>query len=128
MYIPGKVRIGSVDYEIFIEDKTIVLNTDQCKGKIDFEYHKINIDSSIQDKQGQEQTFLHELIHGIVRERSLDLEKVDEETIVDGLAVGLHQIIRDNPQIFIKRVIEREELIEEVGKRMKEALNNRKAN
>ncbi|MZK53447.1 hypothetical protein [Clostridium beijerinckii] len=54
MKIPSKVRIGSVDYEIFIEDKTIVLNTDQCKGKIDFEYHKINIDSSIQDKQGQE--------------------------------------------------------------------------
>lgn len=124
MEIPSKVRIGSVDYEIVIEDKTIVLDAVQCKGQIDYDYHKINIDSSIQDKQGQEQTFLHELIHGIVRERSLDLEKVDEENIVDGLAVGLHQIIRDNPQIFIKRVIESEE----VGKRMSEALNNIKAN
>lgn len=128
MKIPSKVRIGSVDYEIFIEDKTIVLNTDQCKGKIDFEYHKINIDSSIQDKQGQEQTFLHELIHGIVRERSLDLEKADEEAIIDGLAIGFHQVIRDNAQIFTKGGVGHEELIEEVGKRMKEALNNRKAN
>lgn len=105
MEIPSKVRIGSVNYKILIDDKTIVLNTQQCKGKIDFEFHKINIDSSIQDKQGQEQTFLHELIHGIVRERNLDLEKDDDETIVDGLAIGLHQVIRDNPSIFIENCV-----------------------
>lgn len=102
MEIPGKVRIGSVDYEVTVEDKTIVLDAVQCKGKIDYEYHKINIDSSIHDKQGQEQTFLHELIHGIVRERNLNLN-ADEETIVDGLAIGLHQVIRDNQHIFIKK-------------------------
>ncbi len=102
MEIPNKVRIGSVDYEVTVEDKTIVLDAVQCKGKIDYEYHKINIDSSIHDKQGQEQTFLHELIHGIVRERNLNLN-ADEETIVDGLAIGLHQVIRDNQHIFIKK-------------------------
>lgn len=104
MEIPNKVRIGSVDYEVTVEDKTIVLDAVQCKGKIDYEYHKINIDSSIHDKQGQEQTFLHELIHGIVRERNLNLENTDEETIVDGLAIGLHQVIRDNPEIFFNYI------------------------
>lgn len=100
MEIPSKVRIGSADYEVTVEDKTIVLDAVQCKGQIDYDYHKISIDSSIQDKQGQEQTFLHELMHGIIRERNLNLN-ADEETIVDGLAIGLHQVIRDNPNIFI---------------------------
>ena len=35
----------------------------------------------------------------IVR-RNLNLN-ADEETIVDGLAIGLHQVIRDNPEILI---------------------------
>lgn len=104
MEIPNKVRIGSVDYEVIIKDETIVLDAVQCKGKIDYDYHEINIDSSVQDKQGQEQTFLHELIHGIVRERNLDFKNADDETIVDGLAIGLHQVIRDNPEIFINYI------------------------
>lgn len=104
MEIPNKVIIGSVDYEVIIKDETIVLDAVQCKGKIDYDYHEINIDSSVQDKQGQEQTFLHELIHGIVRERNLDFKNADDETIVDGLAIGLHQVIRDNPEIFINYI------------------------
>ncbi|WP_271810549.1 hypothetical protein [Clostridium beijerinckii] len=104
MNIPGKVRIGSIDYEVIIEDNTIVLDAVQCKGKINYEFHKISIDSSIQDKQGQEQTFLHELVHGIVEERSLDLKQDDEETIIDEIAIGLHQVIRDNPDIFFNNI------------------------
>lgn len=100
MNIPNKVRIGSADYEVKQEDKTITINSVQCKGMIDYEYHEIKIDTSIQDKQGMEQTFLHELVHGIVRERSLDLQNSDDETIVDEIAMGLHQVIRDNANIF----------------------------
>ena len=100
MEIPQKIRIGSYDYDVKLEDKTLVLNAVQCKGMIDYEYHKINIDTGIQDKQGQEQTFLHEAIHGIVNTRSLDLDNSNEETIVDEIAMGLHQVIRDNPNIF----------------------------
>ncbi|GEM_PF-796903 len=100
MNIPNKVRIGSADYEVKQEDETITINSVQCKGMIDYEYHEIKIDTSIQDKQGMEQTFLHELVHGIVRERSLDLQNSDDETIVDEIAMGLHQVIRDNIKIF----------------------------
>ncbi|WP_346880566.1 hypothetical protein [Clostridium sp. UBA3061] len=104
MNIPNKVRIGSADYEVKQEDKTITINSAQCKGMIDYEYHEIKIDTSIQDKQGMEQTFLHELVHGIVRERSLDLQNSDDETIVDEIAMGLHQVIRDNIEIFSSSV------------------------
>lgn len=133
MEIPNKVRIGSVDYEVIIKDETIVLDAVQCKGKIDYDYHEINIDSSVQDKQGQEQTFLHELIHGIVRERNLDFKNADDETIVDGLAIGLHQVIRDNPEIFINYIkvgdiecssITTNEIIEKIAEGTAKKLSN----
>lgn len=100
MKIPKSIRIGSCDYEVNLEDKTIVNNGRQCYGEINYDYHEINIDTSIQDKQTQEQTFLHELMHGIVNSRKLDLQNSDDETITDEIAIGLHQVIRDNPNIF----------------------------
>ena len=100
MNIPCTVRIGSMDYKVELTEEVILLNHQECKGIIEFGEHEIRINSVLQDKQGQEQTFLHEVIHGIVAERSLDLEEADEETIVDEIAKGLHQVIRDNPEIF----------------------------
>ena len=100
MNILDNVRIGSSDYNIMLSDQVLVVERCECKGMIDFEFHQIKINNQVQDKQGQEQTFLHELIHGIVKERSLDLLNSDEETIVDEIAMGLHQVIRDNPEMF----------------------------
>lgn len=100
MNIPEKVRIGSCDYSVNIIDEKLILNARECKGIIDYEFHNIKINNEVQDMQGKEQTFLHELLHGIVKERNLDLSNSDEETIVDEIAMGLHQVIRDNPYIF----------------------------
>ena len=96
----GSVRIGSSDYSVIISSETLVVDRQESKGMIDYEFHEIKINNEIQDKQGQEQTFLHELVHGIIKERSLDLQNSDEETIVDEIALGLHQVIRDNAEIF----------------------------
>ena len=38
------------------------------------------------------------MLHGIIRERNLNVE--NEELIVEEIALGLHQVIRDNPKIF----------------------------
>jgi hypothetical protein len=102
MLIPDIIRIGSYDYKTNIVDKQIILNGQQCKGMIDYEFHTIEIDNSVQDIQGQEQTFLHELIHGIVYSRSLELGE-DLEKIVDEISIGLHQVIKDNPKIFMNK-------------------------
>lgn len=101
MKISEKVRIGSADYKVILTDETIVLNSNECKGTIDYEFHEIKISNRVQDKHGQEKTFLHEIVHGIIRERNLDIHSTDEETLVDEIAIGLHQIIRDNQEIFI---------------------------
>lgn len=98
MKIPSKVRIGSINYSVKCSPDKLILDNKECAGLIDYNYHNIKINNEVQDNQGQEQTFLHELLHGIIDERNIEVK--DEETIVDEIAKGLHQVIRDNIEIF----------------------------
>ncbi len=98
MNIPEKIRIGSFDYEVKLTKDNLVCRGSECYGVIDYNHHNIKINEMLQDGQGQEQTFLHEMLHGIIRERNLTVE--NEELVVEEIALGLHQVIRDNPEIF----------------------------
>lgn len=52
----------------------------------------------------QNQTFLHELIHGILKK--LDLHDLrQDERIVNQLAIALYEVILDNPHIFTMKDI-----------------------
>ncbi len=95
MNIPSKIRIGSVDYTVEKTDEYLKLDGEQCLGIIDYEIQTIKIANNIQHNQRQEQTFLHEVIHAITKEFKIDFSE-EEEVIVDKLALGLHQVIRDN--------------------------------
>lgn len=101
MIIPEVIRIGSCDYLVEFTDRDIVVDRSQCKACIDYDNHLISIDSNIGDIQSQEQSFLHEIVHGIISDRAINLKEDDEELIVDELAKGMHQIIRDNPEMFL---------------------------
>lgn len=101
MNIPHEVKVGSMTYIVKQSDKTLVLNAKQCKGICDYDNHVIELDSSVQDLQGIEQTFLHELVHAIIRERGIVIDGTDEELEVDELAKGLHSVIVDNPGLFV---------------------------
>lgn len=103
MNIPKSVRIDSVDYEVILDNTTLIIDRAECKGTINLDYKTIRINNEVQSEQGQEKTLLHEIIHGIIYERDLDLRTADEEAIVDTIAKGLHQVIRDNPDIFKKK-------------------------
>ena len=96
--IPNIVRIGSCDYKVEQTDNTLVLENKVCYGVIDYDKHLIELKRDLGDKQQMELTFLHELFHGMVRERGLELD--NEELVVDELAKVLHQVIRDNKEIF----------------------------
>ena len=129
MNIPSKVRVGSIDYDVELTDETLVLNTQQSLGIIDYDNNKIRIANNIQSNQRQEQTFLHELVHAITREFKIDFTE-DEETIVDKFAYGLHQVIRDNlpntikiGDIAVTDGVNIDELSEEISKKITENLN-----
>lgn len=63
MNIPNKVRIGSMDYEVVLTDEPLVMDGKECYGTVDYNFPVIKISDKLQDKQRQEQTFLHELVH-----------------------------------------------------------------
>lgn len=96
--IPNKVRIGSFDYTVEITEKNLVLDGREAYATIDYNNHKIEVNKRLGDKQSNELCFLHELFHALVRERNLTLD--DEELVVEELARGMYQVIRDNPNMF----------------------------
>ena len=106
MKIPETIRVGSCFYTVNLTDEPILLNNQLCYGLCDSETHEITVNTNLQDIQGQERTFLHELFHAMVNERSLDLENSDTETIVDELAIALHQVIFDNQDMFLDYIEE----------------------
>jgi hypothetical protein len=102
MIIPEVVRIGSCYYDVEFTDDSIVVGSQVCYGAVDFDNHIIKLSSKLGDEQSQEQTFLHELVHAMVEERALDFKNDDMDFIVNELSKGLHQVILDNPHMFLE--------------------------
>lgn len=72
-------------------------------GEIDYDNEKIRISSKYSQKQ-QNQTFLHELIHGIFDKLDfIDLRR--DERLVNQLSITLYEVILDNPHIFTMKDI-----------------------
>ena len=97
MEIKDKIKIGSMEYEVIKTDKPILLDNQTCDGIIDLENLFIEINTN-RANQKQEETFIREILHGIVYERNLILE--NKEMIVKEISKGLYQFIKDNPTIF----------------------------
>ena len=97
-----KVKIGYKEYEIIKKQQVIELPND-CYGKIDYDKEIIEISNRFNQKQ-QNQTFLHELVHGIFEKLDLyDLRQ--DERVVNQLATALYEVILDNPHIFTMKDI-----------------------
>lgn len=102
MNIPEKIKIGNADYKVELTKEKILEDEKEYSGIIDFTFHKIRI-SQDQDKHNQEEVFLHEVIHGILNERDVELEENQEEIICNAISKGMHQILKDNPGLFKKQ-------------------------
>lgn len=98
----SKVKIGYKEYEIVKEPEIINL-PEELMGQINFQEEKIRISTKYSQNQ-QNQSFLHELVHGILEKLSLR-ELNDNETIVDQIATTLYEVILDNPHIFTMKDI-----------------------
>lgn len=98
MKIPEKVRIGYMDYDVIQTENNLCLDGRECLGIIHYEDAKIelNINRNIQK---QHQAFLHEVVHGIVRDRGIEWGE-NNELYTDEIAKGIYCLIRDNPEIF----------------------------
>jgi hypothetical protein len=102
-YIPDVVKIGGMEYDVEITSEPLFVEDRRCKGLIEYEQQRIRLaDDSVISPQTRTRTFWHEVLHGILSERNFDIVKADdEETIVEELAIGIHQFIVDNNLLFV---------------------------
>ena len=96
MKIPQNVRIGGVDYQICRKE---YLHADGkvLYGQIDYDDCEIRL-SETEGLAFDHQciTLMHEILHGIIENYQIELD--DEEKVVEALARGLFQVIKDNEQ------------------------------
>ena len=97
--IHDQAKIGSIDYEV-IKDSPVYEEGTQLWGRIAFDESTIKLDDKLQGQQCLEVTFLHELIHGMLY--SVNSEHTHNEKLIEELSKALHQVIRDNPNMFMR--------------------------
>lgn len=85
MAIPSSVHILGLTYSVAFED----LESDD--GYISTRRQAIAISSQISEEKA-EQVLLHEVIHGILDQLGY-LDLYEDERLVQGLAIGLHQAL-----------------------------------
>lgn len=99
MKIPSRIKVGPKTYDVSMVDHAICVDRKEVGGCIDYNQCTIEVRTDFQKEQGQYETFLHELVHAIVRYRNIDF-KDDDELFTEEIARGLHSVLIDNPGIF----------------------------
>ena len=92
--IPGKVRIGGLEYDVKMIDE--LLNDHDCAGQIVFPVGVIKLDSRLSEDR-KEQTLVHEILHGIFEEAGYEEQ---DEDMVNRLGKVLYQVLKDNELNF----------------------------
>lgn len=97
-----KLKIGYKEYTI-VKKQEIIELPDECYGKINYDDEIIEIATKYNQNQ-QNQSFLHELIHGILEK--LDMHELRQnEKVVNQLSKELYEVILNNPHIFTMKDI-----------------------
>lgn len=93
-----QIKIGYKNYEVEYKEKVYSEKPEELYGQINFSEDCIAIANKFSADQ-QRCTLLHEVIHGVDNDRGLALS----EHQIEQLAIGLFQVIRENPQ-FVREV------------------------
>ena len=90
MIIPDKIKIGNYYYDIKLVEEFSL----HCLGRGALLKQSILLNSEA-SQELKEETFIHEIIHQILGQRSFSNEDKNE-TLIDSLAAGLYQVFKDN--------------------------------
>ncbi len=98
--LPSSVKIDNIEYEVKII-KNLKDEGNELMGCVTYHESVIKIDAS----QSQDQainTLAHECMHAISFERGIDslLKESILERVIDEMAKGFVQLIRDNPELI----------------------------
>lgn len=100
MSLPKKVKIGWKEYKILEQppDEALIDGGTICYGQVFYDRQEIYINKNYRKKH-RKATLLHEVIHAIDEQYSIDLK---EEQVVS-LTHGLMSVLKDNPEILSRR-------------------------
>lgn len=98
MKIPEKIKIGGFDWSI--EENAKVAYEGNIYGSTHIYKQSIFLDPDA-PQQKKEQTLIHEIMHALwwqqgFTERYKGDSKVIEEEIIQGISMGLYQVLKDN--------------------------------
>lgn len=100
--LPSEVKIGIYNYSITEANEAFVYNGRLLDGLIHLNDLQITINTELAPQRA-EQVLAHEIVHGIVEHYDIPIEHLEDfEEIVDKLAIGLLQVLKDNPNLFRK--------------------------
>jgi hypothetical protein len=94
--IPNKIKIGGITYNVST-NKDDYLNGADLLGEISYTDQTLFVRSGL-GKERQYNTFIHEVVHGILYE--MGHKDYNDESLVKPLANILYQVIKDNKLVF----------------------------
>lgn len=88
-----KIKIGYSDYDIIVQssESPLLVNGDECYGIIEHDNKKIYLNERF-NKDQQNETLLHEVIHGIDEFMNIGLT----EDQVERLGKGMYLVLKEN--------------------------------
>ena len=98
MNIPDKIKIGYREYKLE-EWKQTIASANEAQGQF---FAKAGIIGYTAEEKGvsHANTLIHECLHAIIYQWSMELDDKVEELVVNGLANGLTTILVDNPKLI----------------------------
>jgi len=98
------VMIDAVRYDVEVVDGPLVGNGQDCAGVTDFNEAKIQLRTEAAASGGVARLLMHEVIHALMYERGLKDDTYNEQ-VVDAVAAGVVNLIRQNPDL-VRLVVE----------------------
>jgi hypothetical protein len=100
MKIPDSVRISGVEYAIVTEPNLRDSGQLLC-GRIDYNSRTIYLsETDCRSYEFRCIVLWHEIIHGILEDRRLQLDEDVEESVCEALSRGIYQVLQDNARKF----------------------------
>ena len=98
MNIPDKIKIGYREYKLE-EWKQTIASANEAQGQF---FAKEGIIGYTAEVKGvsHANTLIHECLHAIIYQWSMELDDKVEELVVNGLANGVTTIFVDNPKLL----------------------------
>ena len=98
------VMIDAVRYKVEMADGPLYIAGNEAAGYTDFNVGRIELRREAAESNGGARLLMHEVIHALMFERGLK-EDIYNEQVVDTVAAGVVNLIRQNPEL-VRLIVE----------------------